>query len=155
MSLPLDTGAATEQIPPHLRRAVMKRDRRCAFPGCDQPPAACQVHHVIPRSKGGPTRLDNLMLLCSFHHLIAVHRWGWTITLHGDGTVTARSPDGTKTLNSHAAAPGHDPPPGLAAPPVRDPVPGPTAPTVRDRLPGRAAPPGRDSATRFSRAAGP
>jgi hypothetical protein len=67
------------------------------------------VHHIIPRSKGGPTRLDNLMLLCSFHHLIAVHRWGWTIVLHGDGTVTARSPDGVKTLHSHAAPPGHDP----------------------------------------------
>jgi hypothetical protein len=102
VSLPLDVGAATEQIPPHLRRAVIKRDRRCAFPGCHQPPAACQVHHIIPRSKGGPTRLDNLMLLCAFHHLIAVHRWGWTIMLHGDGTVTARSPDGTKTLHSHA-----------------------------------------------------
>jgi hypothetical protein len=102
VSLPLDVGAATEQIPPHLRRAVIKRDRRCAFPGCDQPPAACQAHHIIPRSKGGPTRLDNLMLLCSFHHLIAVHRWGWTIVLHGDSTVTARSPDGTKTLHSHA-----------------------------------------------------
>ena len=27
--------------------------------------------------------------------------------LHGDGTVTARSPDGAKTLHSHAAPPGH------------------------------------------------
>jgi hypothetical protein len=66
------------------------------------------VHHVIPRSKGGPTRLDNLTLLCTFHHLIAVHRWGWTLQLHGDGTTTATSPDGTKTLHSHSPPPGQD-----------------------------------------------
>jgi hypothetical protein len=101
VSLPLDVGAATEQIPPHLRRAVAKRDRRCAFPGCAQPPAACQVHHIIPRSRGGATRLDNLLMLCCFHHLIAVHRWDWTIVLHGNGTTTATSPDGSKTLHSH------------------------------------------------------
>jgi hypothetical protein len=27
--------------------------------------------------------------------------WGWTVTLHPDGTTTARSPDGTKILHSH------------------------------------------------------
>jgi len=30
-----------------------------------------------------------------------VHRWGWTITLHGDGTVTATSPDRLRVLNGH------------------------------------------------------
>ncbi len=108
VSLPLDVGAITETIPVHLRRAVARRDRRCRFPGCDQPVAACQVHHVVPRSQGGPTKLTGLILLCSFHHLIAVHRWGWRIELHPDGTVTAVSPDGTKHLRSHA-------PPGTAA----------------------------------------
>ncbi len=106
-SLPLDTGSATEQVPAHLRRAVIARDRHCAFPGCEQPPAGCQVHHVRPRSRGGPTCLDNLMLLCSFHHLLAVHRWGWALTLHPDGTVTAVSPDGGRALRSHG-------PPGRA-----------------------------------------
>jgi len=101
ISLPLDVGAATETIPPQLRRAVIHRDKHCSFPGCDQPPAGCQVHHVIPRSAGGATRLTNLALLCTFHHLIAVHRWGWTITLHGDGTVTATSPDRLRVLNGH------------------------------------------------------
>ncbi len=28
-SLPLDLGQPTEQVPPHLRRAVTKRDRHC------------------------------------------------------------------------------------------------------------------------------
>jgi hypothetical protein len=100
-SLPLDVGKATEQIPGHLRRAVIARDRHCAFPGCRQRPAACQVHHIRPRSKGGGTSLTNLLLLCAFHHLIAVHRWGWQLTLHPDATVTAVSPDGLRTLHSH------------------------------------------------------
>jgi hypothetical protein len=100
-SLPLDVGKATEQIPGHLRRAVIARDRHCAFPGCRQQPAACQVHHLRPRSRGGGTSLNTLVLLCAFHHLIAVHRWGWQLTLHPDATVTAVSPDGLRILHSH------------------------------------------------------
>jgi hypothetical protein len=101
-SLPLDTGAATETIPAHLRRLVITRDRRCRFPGCEQPPAACQPHHILPRSEGGRTCLTNLLLLCTFHHLIAVHRWGWGIALLPDGTVAATSPDRSRTLHSHS-----------------------------------------------------
>jgi hypothetical protein len=99
-SLPLDAGASTDTIPPHLRRAVILRDRHCAAPGCDQPVAACQVHHIQPRRMGGATKLTNLLLLCSFHHLILVHTWGWEITLNSDGTTTMRNPDGTKVFHS-------------------------------------------------------
>jgi Domain of unknown function (DUF222)/HNH endonuclease len=108
VSLPLDVGAVTSTIPPHLRRAVTARDRHCAFPGCRQRPAACQVHHLIPRSRGGATALTNLVLACSFHHLVAIHRWGWLLALNGDGTTTATSPDRTRILHSHG-------PPGTAA----------------------------------------
>jgi Domain of unknown function (DUF222) len=101
VSLPLDTGAATETIPAHLRRLVIIRDRHCRFPGCKQPPAACHPHHILPRSKGGRTCLTNLLLLCAFHHLIAVHRWGWGVVLLPDGTVTATSPDRSRILHSH------------------------------------------------------
>jgi hypothetical protein len=100
-SLPLDTGAPTAAVPPHLRRAVILRDRHCAFPGCRQKPARCQAHHLIPRARGGVTALHNLALLCSFHHLIAVHRWGWTLALNPDGTTTATSPDGKRVFHSH------------------------------------------------------
>ena len=101
VSLPLDVGAVTDLIPPHLRRAIITRDRHCAAPGCDTPPAACHVHHIIPRSQGGTTSLGNCLLLCAFHHLILIHRWGWTITLNADGTTTATSPDG-RVLHSHS-----------------------------------------------------
>jgi hypothetical protein len=110
ISLTLDTGQPTEEVPAHLRRAVIARDRHCRFPGCRQRPVRCHVHHIRPRAKGGVTRLTNLILLCSFHHLIAIHRWGWTITLHADGTVSAVSPDGGKTFHSHGPPPGHEPP---------------------------------------------
>ena len=93
-SQPLDLGTPTAIIPAALRRAVIMRDHRCRFPGCTQPPSVCQVHHVRPRALDGPTSLDNLTLLCRFHHLIAVHRWGWTLRLHPDGTTTATGPDG-------------------------------------------------------------
>ena len=101
VSLPLDVGAVTDLVPPHLRRAIITRDTHCAAPGCDTPPAACHVHHIIPRSQGGTTSLGNCVLLCSFHHLIMIHRWGWTIALNADGTTTATSPDGRVT-RSHS-----------------------------------------------------
>jgi len=108
--LPLDVGEAGPAIPAHLRRAATARHPHCAFPGCDQPASVCQIHHLIPRSEGGPTALGNLVPLCAFHHLIVIHRWGWTLTLHPDGTTTATSPYG-HTLHSHGPpTPRHSPP---------------------------------------------
>lgn len=101
VSLPLDIPGTFDTIPVHLRRAVRTRDRHCRFPGCDQPVAACDVHHIVHRKDGGTHALTNLILMCRFHHLVAIHRWGWTITLHPDGTTTAVSPDLSKTLHSH------------------------------------------------------
>ena len=102
VSLPIDLGAASDTIPPHLRRAVILRDRHCGAPGCFTPAAGCHVHHTTPKSKGGRTRLNDLILLCPFHHLIVIHTWGWTIILNPDGTTTMRSPDGSKIYHSHS-----------------------------------------------------
>jgi Domain of unknown function (DUF222) len=119
VSLPLDIGAATETIPAHLRRAATTRHQHCAFPGCDQPASVCDIHHIVPRSRAGPTSLPNLVPLCSFHHLTAIHRWGWDLSMHPDGTTTATSPDRKHTLHSHSP-PGQDPsghgPPSHASP---------------------------------------
>jgi len=104
LSLPLDIAGSYDTIPVHLRRAVRKRDQHCRFPGCDMPPDGCDVHHIKHRKDGGRHALANLTLLCRFHHHIAIHRWGWTITLHPDGTTTAQSPDRTKTLHSHTTS---------------------------------------------------
>jgi hypothetical protein len=99
--VPLDTGEARPAIPAQLRRAVTTRHTHCAFPGCRTPAAECHVHHLIPRARGGSTSLGNLVPLCAFHHLTAVHRWGWTLTLNPDGTTTATSPDRTRTRHEH------------------------------------------------------
>ena len=100
-SLPLDIGCSTT-IPPGIRNAVILRDRRCRWPGgCNQPAAACQVHHVKHKAHGGPTSLTDCVLLCSYHHQIVIHRWGWTLVLNPDGTTTAWNPDRTKVLHSH------------------------------------------------------
>ena len=99
-SLPLDVGKV-KGIPDHLRRAVILRDRHCAWPGgCDKPPAGCQVHHITHRAHGGSTALTNLVLLCSYHHQVCIHRLGWTLILHPDGSTEARSRDG-QILRSH------------------------------------------------------
>jgi hypothetical protein len=100
-SLPLDIGYS-QAIPPGIRNAVILRDRKCRWPGgCNQPAAACQVHHVKHKAYGGPTSLTGCVLLCSFHHQIVIHRWGWTLVLNPDGTTTAWNPDRTKVLHSH------------------------------------------------------
>jgi hypothetical protein len=107
-SLPLDIGYSTT-IPPGIRNAVILRDRRCRWPGgCNQPAAACEVHHVRHKAHGGPTSLTECVLLCSFHHQVVIHRWGWTLVLNPDGTTTAWNPDRTKVLHSHGppARPG-------------------------------------------------
>lgn len=48
--------------------ALIARDQGCAFPGCTDPPEWTEKHHVVPWSQGGRTDLDNLCLLCDFHH---------------------------------------------------------------------------------------
>jgi len=118
--LPLDAGEAEPAIPAHLRRAATTRHPHCAFPGCDQPASVCQIHHLVPRSEGGPTALHNLVPLCAFHHLIVIHRWGWTLRLKPDGTTTATSPDGRRTYHSHGPpGPGHSPPGHQDDPPAQ------------------------------------
>jgi hypothetical protein len=101
-SLPLDVGWS-ENIPAGIRNAVLIRDRHCRWPGgCSQPAKACHVHHVRHKGRGGKTSITNCVLLCAFHHLVAIHRWGWTLALNGDGTTTAWNKDHTQVLHSHA-----------------------------------------------------
>ncbi len=101
-SLPLDIGVSST-IPAGIRTAVILRDRKCRWPGgCDQPAAACQVHHVRHQADGGPTSVAGCVLLCSYHHQVVIHRQGWTLVLNPDGTTTAWNPKRTKILHSHA-----------------------------------------------------
>jgi hypothetical protein len=130
----LDVGHSS-QIPGSIRRAVTLRARHCEWPGCAKRPAACDVHHVRHQADGGETSVRNCVLLCQFHHDICVHRWGWRLVLHPDGTTTAYGPRG-QVLHSHGP-PGGDSPPGSGPPGGRPP---------RDGPPEGHAPPGTQAA---------
>ena len=99
-SLPLDIGYS-ENIPAHIRRAVLLRDKRCAWPRCGRAAAYCDVHHIKHKKDGGKTSVSDCVLLCQFHHDVCIHRWGWQIILHPDGSTEARGPHG-QILRSHA-----------------------------------------------------
>jgi len=88
---PLGVGRKTRAIPPALRRALASRDGGCRFPGC-----TCtrfvDAHHVEHWVNGGETRLDNLALLCRYHHRL-VHEGGFTVARRGK-LLVFRRPDG-------------------------------------------------------------
>jgi hypothetical protein len=101
-SLPLDVGVSKD-IPAAIRRAVILRDQHCRWTGgCDQPAAACEVHHVTHKADGGKTSVKDCILFCTFHHQVAIHQMGWTVVLNPDGTTTAWNRDKTKVLHSHS-----------------------------------------------------
>jgi hypothetical protein len=101
-SLPLDVGYS-DTIPAGIRNAVILRDQHCQWTGgCRQPAAACEVHHVRHKADGGPTSVKDCILLCFFHHQVVIHRWGWTLVLHPDGTTTAWNRNKTTVLHSHS-----------------------------------------------------
>ncbi len=83
-SEPLDVGRSQRFCTGARRRALVLRDRGCAFPGCDLPPAWCDAHHIVSVADGGPTSLDNGVLLCGHHHTV-VHNDGWDIRIAADG----------------------------------------------------------------------
>jgi Domain of unknown function (DUF222)/HNH endonuclease len=89
----LDYGTATRTIPAPLFNALVVRDQRCRFPGCDRPAAWCEGHHVRPWLFGGPTQLSNLVLLCSRHHHL-LHKPGWHAKLLPDATLEVTDPRG-------------------------------------------------------------
>ena len=87
-------GRNSRTIPGWLRRLVTHRDGGlCRFPGCGHR-RWLQVHHIQHWAQGGPTDLDNLILLCGFHHRF-VHEHGWHITGDPNDQVVFRKPDWT------------------------------------------------------------
>jgi len=74
-------------------RQLRRRDRGCTFPGCDAR-WFLHAHHIRHWGRGGPTDLDNLVLVCTFHHKL-VHEYGWHVELDPRDVVTWRRPDGT------------------------------------------------------------
>jgi hypothetical protein len=94
---PLEMGRSKRVVPPHLRKAVEHRDRRCVFAGCDAPSHWCDVHHVLEWvADEGETSLENSALLCERHHTKVHH--GFRVERHPDGRWRTWRPDDTEIL---------------------------------------------------------
>ena len=89
---PLNIGRKTRTVPTAIKRALMARDKACAFPGCHHT-RFVDAHHIQHWSAGGETSLDNLMLLCSQHHKL-VHEGGFSIERDYQDHWFFKRPDG-------------------------------------------------------------
>lgn len=78
--------------PAQIAALTVRDAGRCRFAGCTQD-RHLHAHHVVHWLRAGRTDLDNLVLLCGFHHTL-VHERGFGIRWTGDGWESLR-PDGT------------------------------------------------------------
>lgn len=58
------------------RRTLMVTDIGCTWPGCSVPGVWCECAHCEPFRTSGRTSIDDLALLCGYHHRYAdTHDW--------------------------------------------------------------------------------
>jgi len=77
-SVTIDVGRSRRVISGALTRALKARDGHCRWPGCERSASMCDGHHLVHWIHGGPTDLDNLVLLCRRHDRM-VHEGGWQL----------------------------------------------------------------------------
>ena len=93
--LPLDVGRTYRLVPAWMRKALQARDQGCRWPGCDAPHQWTDAHHLIPWYQHGVTRVEDLALLCRYHHC-RVHEGRWKLRLdRTTGEIHITRPDGT------------------------------------------------------------
>jgi len=90
----LGLGRLTREPSAWMTRQVRYRDRECRFPGCGAR-RFTEAHHIVWWRHGGRTELDNLLLICSFHHRL-VHEYGWSVRREDVGEVAWFRPDGIR-----------------------------------------------------------
>jgi hypothetical protein len=83
-------GKTVRTVTPAQRRFLTARDGGCVIPGCFTPPGWCDAHHVNWWSRGGPTDVTNMALVCGRHHT-DIHSGIWSLTMI-DGLPWARPP---------------------------------------------------------------
>jgi hypothetical protein len=113
----IGAGRTTRTVNRRLRRALEHRHRTCAVPGCGAT-RGLHAHHIRHWEDGGPTELDNLILVCPYHHRLH-HRGVIAITGRADELVVADS-TGRRLSSGSLARPPNRPPPAVP------PCPGPT-----------------------------
>jgi hypothetical protein len=82
--VPLALGRTRRLASPGQTMALIARDAGCSFPGCTHPAAWCDRHHILDWILGGPTDLDNLTLLCRYHHTHFLQK-GWSCRINAEG----------------------------------------------------------------------
>ncbi|MEX2251498.1 MAG: DUF222 domain-containing protein [Acidimicrobiia bacterium] len=88
----LGVGRLSRTIPGWLRRQLWHRDERCRFAGCPHQ-GWLHGHHITHWADGGPTDLENLILLCGYHHRF-LHEHGWSIEGDPSGKLIFKKPNG-------------------------------------------------------------
>ncbi|WP_228389248.1 HNH endonuclease signature motif containing protein [Cumulibacter manganitolerans] len=73
-------GRARRFASPAQVKALTGRDKGCSFPGCTIPPEWCEVHHVVEWWRGGRTDVDNLTMICGYHHR-EFEQCGWRVDM--------------------------------------------------------------------------
>jgi hypothetical protein len=90
---PVGLGRMSREPSAWMMRQLRYRDIECRFPGCGARRFTV-AHHIRWWEHGGRTDLDNLLLVCTFHHKL-VHEYGWEVRREKDGTVRWFHPDGS------------------------------------------------------------
>jgi hypothetical protein len=104
---PVGTGRQGRAVPGRVLRVLRHRDGGCRFPGCERI-SWVQAHHVVHWADGGPTILENLVLLCTAHHRL-IHEGGWRTTGRPGKDLLFRDPTG-RALRIRPPRMGKDPP---------------------------------------------
>src|SRR5215212_8333883 len=113
----IGAGRTTRLINRRLRRALEHRHPTCVVPGCGAT-RGLHAHHIRHWEDGGETELDNLVLVCPYHH-----------RLHHSGVITITGPahalivtdsEGRQLSPGSLARPPTKPPPAM--PPYRGPI---------------------------------
>jgi hypothetical protein len=91
------------------RRAARIRDGGCVFPGCDEPPERCRMHHINLWDHGGLTDFAVLAALCPHHHGVT-HRNHWHMHATPDAWFYWQTPTG-RTIWSQRHGRQHPGPP--------------------------------------------
>ena len=90
-SVTIDVGRSKRVISGGLSRALKARDGHCRWPGCERSASMCDGHHLVHWIHGGPTDLNNLVLLCRRHHRM-VHEGGWQLIQTDDKKIITVAP---------------------------------------------------------------
>jgi hypothetical protein len=95
------TTRARRALPADVERHVRERDPHCRVPGCSHT-RRLQAHHLVPCCRGGHDGINNLAMVCPYHHRMLVPHGPWHLIgdpekidglrlVHQDDLIDARA----------------------------------------------------------------